>query len=507
MHALARFRSLVAGGFLLSSLQVSVSAHAAPVGSEFRVNSYTPGTQWLTDVNTGANGEVLVAWNDPSRGGVIRRYDQAGNAAPAGEQAINRAPVALDGRGNFVALRSGPDGNGNGVYAAVYDRSGNLLVNEFRVNDTTLGEQIAPNLAVNAQGEFVVSWTSVVSGTYAIYLKRFRANGVAISQEALAGSPAARLQSSMAVAIDASGNSVVTWCSQGQPSLEVDVWLRRFNASGVAQGAPVRANTYIPGTQAGNTVAMNSTGEFIVVWESSQQASATYDIYAQRYSAAGVPVGGEFLVNTLLVGEQQLADVALADDRSFVIAWQSDNRWNDPSSLPTIYARQYRANGTATDIERPVSSSPTGRAFAPKLGLDNAGNYLIAWRQYDIVTADQDIYARRYVQDTLPAVVLLTNQQTVTPISGATGSFSYYRLDVPAGASSLQIDMTGPAGGDADLYLRFAGLPLSNVWDIRPYLFGSNESVVINNIPAGQWFIGINAYQSFSNVSLTATYR
>lgn len=177
------------------------------------------------------------------------------------------------------------------------------------------------------------------------------------------------------------------------------------------------------------------------------------------------------------------------------------------STPPGSHLRQYAASGIPTDAEQVVSSSPTGRAFQPHLALDMAGNLTVTWHQVDTTTGDMDIYGRRYEMDTLPLITQLAGGQSINGISGEIGSFAHYRLDVPPGATTIQIAMTGSDPGDADLYVRFAGLPTVNVWDVRPFLTGSNEGVVITNAPPGQWFIGINAYASYANVSLTATYR
>ena len=111
-----------------------------------------------------------------------------------------------------------------------------------------------------------------------------------------------------------------------------------------------------------------------------------------------------------------------------------------------------------------------------------------------------DAFARRYMP---PGVVVtpLADQQTVTNLSGAAGSWSYYKVQVQPGQTTLDVTMTGNAG-DADLYVRLGALPTANDWDGRPYIAGSNESVRMSSYPAGDWYIGINGYTSYSAVSL-----
>ena len=102
-------------------------------------------------------------------------------------------------------------------------------------------------------------------------------------------------------------------------------------------------------------------------------------------------------------------------------------------------------------------------------------------------------------------VTTLTNGQTVSNISGATGSWKNYKITVPASQTSLVIKISGGTG-DADLYVKRGAIPTSSSYDYRPYLSGNNETVTVTNPVAGDWFISLNAYAAYSGVSLVATY-
>jgi len=102
-------------------------------------------------------------------------------------------------------------------------------------------------------------------------------------------------------------------------------------------------------------------------------------------------------------------------------------------------------------------------------------------------------------------VTTLSNGQTVTGIAGATGSWTYYKITVPASQTLLKITMSGGTG-DADLYVKRGAQPTATVYDYRPYLTGNAESVSVTNPVAGDWYIGLNGYAAYSGVSLNATY-
>lgn len=103
------------------------------------------------------------------------------------------------------------------------------------------------------------------------------------------------------------------------------------------------------------------------------------------------------------------------------------------------------------------------------------------------------------------AVTTLSNNVTVTSQSASTGNWKYYKLTVPSGQTSLKFTMSGGTG-DADMYVKRGALPTSSSYDYRPYLSGNNESVSVTNPVAGDWYVGLYAYSTFSGVSLNGTY-
>ncbi|HEX9984328.1 MAG TPA: M4 family metallopeptidase [Thermoanaerobaculia bacterium] len=99
----------------------------------------------------------------------------------------------------------------------------------------------------------------------------------------------------------------------------------------------------------------------------------------------------------------------------------------------------------------------------------------------------------------------LTNGVAVTSVTASTGSWKHYKIAVPTGQTKLEIVQSGGTG-DADLYVKRGAQPTSSVYDYRPYLNGNNETVTVTNPVAGDWYISIYAYSTFSGLSIKATY-
>ena len=62
-------------------------------------------------------------------------------------------------------------------------------------------------------------------------------------------------------------------------------------------GAEFQVNSYTTGYQGFPAVASDENGNFVVAWSSGQDGSG-FGVFGQRFSAAGLPQGGEFQVNS-----------------------------------------------------------------------------------------------------------------------------------------------------------------------------------------------------------------
>ncbi len=99
----------------------------------------------------------------------------------------------------------------------------------------------------------------------------------------------------------------------------------------------------------------------------------------------------------------------------------------------------------------------------------------------------------------------LSNGVAVGNLSGATGSERRYIVAVPAGASNLQIRISG-GSGDADLYVRFGQAPTTSAYDCRPYLNGNNETCTVASPQTGTYHVLLRGYSSYSGVTLVASW-
>jgi hypothetical protein len=161
-------------------------------------------------------------------------------------------------------------------------------------------------------------------------------------------------------------------------------------------------------------------------------------------------------------------------------------------ALPTSADYDYRPY-LAGNNETVTINSPTG------------GDWFVMIRGYQAYSGLTLLATFGGVTPPPDEVVTLTNGVPVPGIAGAGGSEKFYKIDVPAGQSKLEI-VTSGGTGDVDLYVRKGAKPTTTAYDYRPYLVGNNETVTIDNPDAATWYIMLRGYQAYADVTLKATY-
>src|SRR5262249_13053858 len=188
---------------------------------------------------------------------------------------------------------------GKEVWAQRFNAPGQKQGPSLHVNTTTANDQLSSRVAIDPAGDFVVTWTSVPgqdgsgSGRYA---PRFHAAGVKKGTEFRVSTTTAGDQKNAAVAMDATGDFVVSWTGPDQNGK--GVFLQRYNAAGQKLGGEVRVNPMTTGDQQLPDVAMDAAGNYVVVYQNDVAPVSGGGLYAQRYNAAGPGQGTPGLPNT-----------------------------------------------------------------------------------------------------------------------------------------------------------------------------------------------------------------
>jgi hypothetical protein len=391
---------------------------------EFQVNTYTDNYQYSPMAAMDADGDFVITWQsgyfhhgpyqDGSYFGIYaQRY--SATALPAGaEFRVNayttdhqrNQSIAMNAAGNFViAWQSlGQDGDAFGTFARRYNQAGSPVGSEFLVNIFTTNSQHVPSVAMDAAGDFVITWSSegqdddsTFQGN--VFARRYSSTGSPISSEFRVNTYTTDTQYASRIAMDAAGDFVITWLSREQDGNNLGVYAQRYGSTGSPIGTEFRVNTYTDSKQDSPAIAMDSNGDFVITWMSYIEDGSSYGIYAQRYSSTGSPVGTEFRVNTYTSRYQTFPTIAMDSDGDFVVAWSSGDVYageGQEGDYYGIYAQRYGSTGSPVGTEFHVNTYTSSWQFYPSAAMDSDGDFVITWGSYLQLGNGYEVYAQRY---------------------------------------------------------------------------------------------------------------
>jgi hypothetical protein len=251
-----------------------------------------------------------------------------------------------------------------------------------------------------------VVWHSNVSpGTdtdsRSIHARRYDASGSPIGGQFQVNSYTTGGQSFSAVASDSSGNFVVVWQSNGSAGDAYrSVQGQRFSSTGSAIGGEFQVNTYTTDKQAYPAVASDPAGNFLVVWDSYGSVGSDtsgLSVEGQRYDASGSPVGGQFQVNTYTTSHQGGASAASDASGDFVVVWSSLGSAGSDTSIGSIQGQRYDASGAPIGGEFQVNTHTISNQSFADVSSDAAGNFVVVWRsQGGAAFGMHSVHGQRY---------------------------------------------------------------------------------------------------------------
>lgn len=283
-----------------------------------------------------------------------------------------------------------------------------------------------------------------------------------------------------AVAFDAQGQLVAVWKSFGEiGDPDTSVQGQRYSAAGLAQGAQFQVNSSTADDQGEPSVARFSNGEFVVVWESRSSTGtdhSQHSIQGQRFATDGSPLGVEFQVNTFTTAEQRAPHVATGGANEFVVVWQSYSSGGTDTSQYSIQGQRFSATGVPQGGEFQINAFTTDNQLRPAVAVEPSGTFWVVFRTNAAAGGDPDgsIQARFYHASGVPM-----DSQELTLNSSMIGTQNNPRIAAANNGIFLAVwESFDSAGTDADLsiqgyYLNAIGEPLGDEFQINTYTTGN----------------------------------
>ena len=332
------------------------------------------GSDMLTIKYSGANGSVVwrKRYNGPANG-----HDEA------------RA-VALDASGNAVVTGSSRNGSNEDCYTAKYAAADGALLWEKRYNGPANDGDRGVAVAVDGNGNAVVTGISADSGgSYGYYTAKYAAADGALLWEQRYRAEFGNAGPS-AVALDASGNVVVTGTSDNRDSVNYggsDYYTAKYAAADGALLWEKRVNGFRI-YKAAEAVIVDGSGNVVVTGNGGTVKYAAADgtlLWSKNGGQAlAVDRGG----NVVVTGSGGTAKYAAADGR---LLWEQDGRQAvavDGSGNVVVtgfggffnrdyYTSKYAAADGALLWERRYNGPANSQDYANALAVDGSGNVVV----------------------------------------------------------------------------------------------------------------------------------
>lgn len=246
--------------------------------SRITVNTEAAGQQRNPDIAMNPNGDFVVVWEDDKDGNgrfniLGRGFNANGSQkfsdrkmAYTGEGASIDPAISMADDGSFVVTWS-DDLDYNGFYqikARGFNSNGSNRFNIFTVNSQGAGQQVQPDIALAANGNFVITWADDQDGNwfYEIFARGFFANGTQRFSDITLNSPGTASQYRPAVGIADDGSFAATWVDQ-----EYRIMWRQFDATGNPTENEIELNSNVFQLQNRPTIGVTQQNEFIVLWD------------------------------------------------------------------------------------------------------------------------------------------------------------------------------------------------------------------------------------------------
>jgi hypothetical protein len=380
-----------------AALVAAPAAGQLPLGGPILVNSATTaGDQQGPSVGIADDGRIRVFWNDVTASDVTQR-GFAADGTPFAASAPNESDFseqdahgAVNGSGDWIVTwnTEQESGDGRDLFARRSSSNGSILAAEFQVNATAAADITASARAARADDDsYVVTWVDVTQPGD-LLVRKFAANGTAVTGELFANQATDPDLAQFGVAAGPDGSFLVTW-QEDAPTIE-QVYARCFDANGVALGSQFVVPAEQPTRNLSPRAAVDGLGNYVVAWIEGGSA----DLEWRRLSPNCTPLGGDHLAAAGGVSGTQGMTFDVARDGAMLFAWNSTDL--DPDQ--GISVLELTKSGAVVGGEFLAHASATGAQVGAGAAIGDR-LFAVVWASPDgSGNGNDDVFLRRYVR-------------------------------------------------------------------------------------------------------------
>lgn len=241
----------------------------------------------------------------------------------------------------------------------------------FLTDDSVAGIDVA----ADAEGNFVVVWQTENN----IEFQRYRPNGTPAGDRVTVGTPDGSAPTSPAIAMNAQGEFVITYdlIDPQRGNRQIDA--QRFNSSGEKEGDSV----FVTNNEINNRnpdVAINDKGRFLVTWEQYNNPQRG-TIALNYYDSQGKLIDNDQVTSGFNDSYEPVIAIlpggVSSDGVSGILSFSQDSR-STTDGFDVLYQVFTGGNYRGSDLTN-VLNNPQGDQGQPAVGIDSKGNTVISW--------------------------------------------------------------------------------------------------------------------------------
>lgn len=301
--------------------------------------------------------------------------------------------AAMNNDDGFVVVWEDDRNNYRYIYGHRFDSAGVSLGADFRIDDNPDDFNLAdPTVGMDSSGRFTVAWSDRRGNPYHddVYAKRYDKNGNQLGPEFRVNGEAIYIQQRPRIGMGLSGDFVIAWDDNRNSITYCDIYARRFDNTGAPQGNDFKVNTATGHYNAYSAVALDSAGNFTIAWDEG------LFIYARRYDYSGTPLGEPFKVGQTPAGGLYNANdpsISMGKSGNCHIVFVQGAMYAQDS----ILAQRYNSEGIPQQSPYRIQDAMVHSwQMNPAVAMDRSGCFSVVWYDQYNEYYSSDIYLQRY---------------------------------------------------------------------------------------------------------------
>lgn len=368
--------------------------------SRKKVNDDDRGASQYNPKISSSFGSFVIIWYDERKeysGFFLQLYDEFGN--PINENIMGEDYRYLSVK-KSPSISSLPDGSfivvfesGN-IYFQRYNNLGIPFESYGRVNDKEFQERQLHSFSISTafDSSFAVVWNDEQNEYSDVYIQFFdkagekNGNNLKISER-----HGETKKHRPVISHDIDGSSVSVWeeYKLNDNFFDVNIYLQRIDSFNNLLGENIKINdNLLHFTETKPDVTFLLDGSFIVAW------SENFDIFFQIFDSSANPIGRNQKVfdESDANSDRKNPSVASNSDGLFVIVWED---YRNGINNSDIYAQKYLPDGTPLGTNFRVNDDATLKhQLVPDVTINNQNEMIFVWQDSRISANGYDIFAK-----------------------------------------------------------------------------------------------------------------